>query len=225
MNSKQLAANKALEKVKDGMTVGLGTGTTAYFAIEGLAALVRAGLHIRTVASSVASENLAREAGIAVSDFSRIDCIDLYIDGADEVDARTNLIKGGGGALTREKILSFNSEKFLVIVDESKMVQELGKFPLAVEVLPFAFPFTLSHLEQLGCKASIRKKDATNFLTDNGNFIADCQFNSIPDPSDLNRSIRGIPGVVECGLFEHHFVDMLIVGNKDGTVREIAVGY
>lgn len=221
MNAKQAAAYKAVEAVKDGMTIGLGTGTTAYFAIEKLGMMVRDGLQLKAVGSSVATGDLARKAGITIVDFADVSRIDLYIDGADEVDADFNLIKGGGGALVREKIVSFNSAVFVVIVDSSKRVQTLGAFPLPVEVVPFAVNLTMQHLEKFG-RAVLRQKEGTNFISDNGNFIVDVHLGTIADPVALNAAINVIPGVVESGLFDGALVRRLIVGHTDGRVEVVA---
>ncbi|RDV14565.1 ribose-5-phosphate isomerase RpiA [Pontibacter diazotrophicus] len=219
MDAKKLAAESAVEYVEDGMTVGLGTGSTASWAIKALGEKVKAGLHIQAVASSVASEDLAKQYGIQLTDFSELSRIDVTIDGADEVDAQCNLIKGGGGALLREKIIAYNSSQFIVVVDESKLVRTLGKFPLPVEIVPFAAELTLKQLKNLGCETSIRQKDGKNFVTDNGNLIADCFFNQIEVPELLNNSILLIPGVVESGLFLHPKVHRVIVGYADGTLH------
>ena len=138
MIAKQMAAEHAVQYVTDDMTVGLGTGTTSAFAIKAIGQKIQQGLNVKAVASSIESEQLAKDAGITIVPFSHINIIDIYIDGADEVDEDLNLIKGGGGALLREKILAFNSKQFVVIVDEHKMFKQLGKFPLPVEVTPFA---------------------------------------------------------------------------------------
>ena len=142
MEAKRLAGEKAAEYVKDGMIVGLGTGSTAYYAIQKIGELVKQGLKIKAVATSTSSEQLARELGINLVTFAEVDSIDLTIDGADEVDPHWNLIKGGGGALLREKIVAAASKQLIVIVDESKVVAQLGKFPLPVEVVPFGFEQT-----------------------------------------------------------------------------------
>jgi ribose 5-phosphate isomerase A len=221
MNAKQAAAYKAVEAVQDRMVVGLGTGTTAYFAIERLGEMVRSGLHIKAVGSSKATEDLARKSGIEIVDFAAIRSVDLYIDGADEVDAHFNLIKGGGGALVREKIVAFNSKQFVVIVDSSKRVQTLGKFPLPVEVVPFATNLTMQHLEKLGGNAVLRQREGKPFISDNSNFIVDVQFAKIENPLALNAAINVIPGVVESGLFAGTMVHSVLVGNEDGNVEEI----
>lgn len=221
MDAKKIAAEKATSYVRSGMIVGLGTGSTALFAIEAIGKMVNQGLSIKAVASSVASEQKAKHAGITISPFDQMEQIDIYIDGADEVDANLNLIKGGGGALLREKILAFNSREFIVIVDSSKLADSLGHFPLAVELTPFAFQLTLRSLEKLGCTATIRQANKKNYLTDNGNLIADCEFKKITDPEKLDHSIRLIPGVVENGLFLKSMVSKVIVGYENGDVKLI----
>ena len=218
MNAKKTAAYKAIEAVEPGMVVGLGTGTTAYFAIEGLGERIKKGLQLKAVCSSVATEDLARKAGIEIVPFEIISGIDLYIDGADEVDVHFNLIKGGGGALVREKIVAFNSKQFSVIVDNSKRVEALGRFPLPVEVVPFAVTLTMQHLEKLGGVATLRQRDGKTFISDNGNFIVDIQFGKIENGVALNAAINQIPGVVESGFFPAAMVSRVIVGYDDGRV-------
>jgi len=222
MNAKQAAAYQAVEAVKAGMVVGLGTGTTAYFAIEKLGERGRDGLLVKAVCSSATTEDLARKAGIEIIEFSTISNIDLYIDGADEVDEQFNLMKGGGGALVREKIVAFNSKQFIVIVDSSKRVQTLGKFPLPVEVVPFAVNLTIQHLEKLGGRAVLRQKEGKTFISDNGNFIVDVHLAKIENPVAMNAAINVIPGVVESGLFDGKMVHQVIVGYEDGRVETIA---
>lgn len=221
MNAKKAAAYQAVEAVQNNTVVGLGTGTTAYYAIEKLGDLVRNGLRVKAVGSSVATEDLARKAGIEIVDFATIQSIDVYIDGADEVDAAFNLIKGGGGALVREKIVASNSNAFIVIVDSSKQVSRLGRFPLPVEVLPFAMNLTLQQLQKLGAKGTLRERDEKIFISDNGNYIIDLQFGVIDDPVALNAAINIVPGVVESGLFPGSMVTKIIVGHDDGQVSVI----
>lgn len=220
INPKQIAAEKAVESIEDGMIVGLGTGSTAYWAIQKIGERVRDGLNIQAVASSTISEDLANELGIPVIPFADVETIDLTIDGADEVDANLQLTKGGGGALLREKLLAANSRRFIVIVDESKVVDTLGAFPLPVEIVPFAHELTVRKLQSLGCELTIRQKDGENFITDNGNLITDCRFGSITDPLTLHTQLNLIPGVVENGLFVG-LTSQLIVGHSDGrlTIR------
>lgn len=221
METKRLPAEKAVSYLNDGMTVGLGTGSTTFWAIQKIGERVKQGLKIKAVSSSDRSETLARELGIPLISFDDVRQIDITIDGADEVDEKLNLIKGGGGALLREKILVYNSKKFLVIVDESKLVKQLGKFPLPVEIIPFATNLTLEHLKKLGCEPSIRTDKDHTYKTDNGNLIADCQFNHIPDPLAMELKIKSIPGVVDTGLFMNELVSSVFVGCKDGTVKII----
>lgn len=217
--AKKAAAYKAVEAVTNGMIVGLGTGSTSHFAIERLGALARAGLQLQAVCSSIATEVLTKKAGITLIDFSQIDVVDIYIDGADEVDAHFNLIKGGGGALVREKIVAYNSKTFIVIVDASKRVQQLGAFPLPVEVVPFAVNLTMQHLKNLGENAVLRQRDGKPFVSDNGNFIVDVQLDRIANPVALNETINAIPGVVESGVFAGSMVSRVIVGFDDERVE------
>ncbi|KRF02479.1 ribose 5-phosphate isomerase [Paenibacillus sp. Soil766] len=202
------------------MIVGLGTGSTAYWAIQGLGARVQNGLHIQAVATSVASENLAKELGIPLIPFADISEIDVTIDGADEVDPAWHLIKGGGGALLREKIVAFSSKKLIIVVDESKVVAQLGAFPLPVEVVKFGYELTNRKLRALGCEPTVRVVDNRPYVTDNGNYIIDCRFDSIPRPPELHQAINGIPGVVENGLFIG-LASQVIVGYKDGSVGRL----
>jgi ribose 5-phosphate isomerase A len=218
MNAKKAAADKAVEFVADGFVVGLGSGSTSEWAIRRLAERFQDGLRIKAVASSKVSEQLAIELGIPIIPFSQVTEIDVTIDGADEVDHEFNLTKGGGGALLREKLLAFNSKKMIVIVDESKVVNKLGKFPLPIEIVPFASGLTLRHLEALNSKAILRMKNNQPYITDNGNYIADCWFEVIAEPKDLNVQIKSIPGVVETGLFIQ-MTETVIIGNVEGTTR------
>jgi len=219
MTAKQLAAERAVQFIKDGMTVGLGTGSTSAFAIEAIGRKIQQGLRATAVASSTGSEQLAQTAGITVVNFSEVKTIDIYIDGADEVDKDLNLIKGGGGALLREKILAFNSNEFVVIVDEFKLVTYLGKFLLPVEVTPFAIELTIKQLQKLGCTTIVRQREGKPYITDNKNFIVDCKFKKIEQVEKLQQLIDEIPGVVENGLFLNNMVNKLIVGYENGKVK------
>jgi ribose 5-phosphate isomerase A len=218
MNAKKAAAEKAVQYVKVGMIVGLGSGSPSYWAIHNLGQRVKEGLKIMAVASSKSSEDLAKQWGIPLVSFAEIDVIDITIDGADEVDPEYNLIKGGGGAHLREKILASNSNKLIVIVDESKLVSKLGKFPLPVEIVPFASELIIKKLEALHCKPLIRRVDEKEFITDNGNLIIDCMFNEIVNPKNISERLNSIPGVVDHGLFIN-MTDTIIVGKDDGTTR------
>lgn len=224
MIAKKIAAEKAVEYIRDGMTVGLGSGSTAFYAIQKIGERVKEGLKIKAVATSVKSENIARGLNIPVYQASEVESIDIAIDGADEVDQYNNLIKGGGGSLLREKIIAFASKKFHVMVDESKLSEKLGTFPLPVEIVPFAAELTLKHLKALGGDVSLRKVKEEIFVTDNGNLIADCRFGTITDPAKLDAQIKTIPGIVETGLFINRMVSSVIVGHKNGEVTERVTG-
>lgn len=217
---KRLAGERAAAYAKEGMAIGLGSGSTVYYAIQRLAERVRAGLNVRCIPTSSRTEELARELGLPLTDFSEVEELDLVIDGADEVDPRCNLIKGGGGALLREKIVASASRRVIIVVDETKLVERLGAFPLPVEVLPFGWEATLRRLERLGCRAARREQDGRPFLTDNGNYILDCHFGEIADPARLEREIDLIPGVVESGLFIG-LAERIIVGRAGETVEEL----
>jgi ribose 5-phosphate isomerase A len=219
MESKKIAAEKAAIQAKDGMIVGLGTGSTVFYAIQKLGELVQQGLSIKTVSSSVQSEKIATDLGIPSISFDQFEKIDLYIDGADEVDKNHFLIKGGGAALLREKILAYNSRRFVMVADESKMVDTLGRFPLPVEIISFAFELTLINLRKICPQVTVRQKDGTPVITDNGNLVVDCRFGMIPDPAALNMQLHAIPGVVETGIFDKSIVSEVIIGCNDGSVR------
>jgi ribose 5-phosphate isomerase A len=217
MDAKEVTAAKAVDYLRDRMVIGLGSGSTATWAIHKIAERVRDGLQVQAIASSVASENLAIELGIPMAS-SLIQKIDVTIDGADEVDDRNNLIKGGGGALLREKMLAYHSQTFIVIVDESKCVPQLGHFPLPLEVLPFAIGMTLAELSSLGLEPVLREKDGKKFLSDNGNLIIDCAGYKGDDPEAFNDRLYQIPGLIETGLFPSSLVDIVIIGGSDGSV-------
>lgn len=219
MNLKKIAAERAAEYIQDGMKVGLGTGSTAYFAICRLGERVREGLQIQAVATSEASDKLAREWGIPIIPFDQIGRLDITIDGADEVDPDFNLIKGGGGALLREKIVAANSDKLIIVADGSKVVQQLGQFPLPVEVVPFASEWTFQALEKLGCRPEWRMNEGERYLTDNGNLIADCRMESIVNAAELNVQLNMLPGVVDNGLFVD-MADTVILAKDDGSIDE-----
>jgi ribose 5-phosphate isomerase A len=223
MNAKKIAAEKAVEQIENNMIVGLGTGSTASYAIRKIGERVGQGLDIKAVATSIASEKLAMDLNIPIIPIRDVAFIDIAIDGADEVDAKGNLIKGGGGALLREKIVAFASKQFHVIVDQSKLTELLGKFPLPVEIVPFATRLTIKHLEALGCEPSIRKVKTEDFITDNGNLVVDCRFEKMGDPEALDAAIKKIPGVVETGLFPHTMVTSVIVGHENGLVSTLSL--
>lgn len=218
---KRLAAERAIEFVKDGQVVGLGTGSTAKFAIEGIAAKVREGFKITGIATSLATQRMAQGLGIPLTNLNDVPAIDITIDGADEVDGSLNMIKGGGGALTREKLVALASLKRVIIVDDRKLVSTLGEsWPVPVEVLPFAWTRSALMLNELGCAAQLRGTGDLPFETDNGNYILDCKFGQIKNPSEMEKRINLIPGVIECGLFIG-IADLLVIGFDDRVeIRE-----
>jgi ribose 5-phosphate isomerase A len=222
MNAKQLAGETAVNFLESGMTIGLGTGTTAYWAIEKIGEKVnREGWKVKAIATSIGSEDLARSLRIPIVDFSSVKSIDVTIDGADEVDGHLQLIKGGGGALLREKIVATNSKQMIVVADESKQVKTLGRFPLPVEVVHFGWERTFEKLQLLGCEAKRRMKGTEPYLTDNGNYIVDCAFGEIKDPPGLSELVNAITGVVDNGLFIH-IATKLVLGFNSGETRIIS---
>lgn len=217
-NPKQVAGYYAADLVEDGMMVGLGTGSTAWFAIERLGQRVSAGLSITAIPTSEASDKQARSLGIEIVSFEGVSAIDITIDGADEIDPNFHMLKGGGGALLREKVVASITRRQVCIVDPTKQVERLGRFPLPVEVVPFGLPVVKRRLEQMGATCHIRKtKDGSSYFTDNHNQILDCAFYPIEDPAGLEKAIKMLPGVVEVGLFIG-MAHTLIIGNPDGTV-------
>ena len=202
--AKELAAKKSLEFIDDGMVVGLGTGSTASCFIKLLAERVKRGLKIRGVPTSKTSKELAESLSIPVINFQQCPEIDVTIDGADEIAPGLALIKGGGGALLHEKIVASASKRFIVIADSSKVVTRLGKVPLPVEVIPTASPVVARKLVEMGIRSTIRRiNTGSEFITDEGNLILDCECGEIQDADALAASIRNIVGVVEHGLFLH----------------------
>jgi len=219
-NLKQKAGEYAARFVKDGMVVGLGTGSTVAYTIKKLGEAVKEGLRITGIPTSIESEKLARSSGIELSSLKEHPEIDLTIDGADEVNPDLDLIKGMGGALLREKIVAKASKVEIIVVDESKLVKVLGlKTPLPVEVLPFGLLATKKEVEKFGCEVMLRKSGESAFITDNGNYILDCKFESIREPHKLENALNNIPGVVENGLFLD-IADRVIVAKQKG-IEEI----
>ncbi len=199
---KEAAARASLKFVHDGDIVGLGTGSTAAYAIRFLGEQVRAGLKIRGIPTSVRTKELAASLGIPLTTLDEVQQVDVTIDGADEIDPALRLIKGGGGALLREKIVASASRRLVIVADSGKQVPVLGKFPLPVEVIPFAQALVAKSIAALGAAVKARQKaDGTVFVTDEGHNILDCSFGQIADPPALDRALKSIPGVVEHGLF------------------------
>ena len=206
--------------VQDGDVVGLGTGSTASIAVRLLGERVRAGLKIRGIPTSVETQRLATDLGIPLLTLDDVQEIDVTIDGADEVDPQLELIKGGGGAMLREKIIASASRKMVVVADSSKQVPVLGKFPLPVEVIGFAQPLVKKRIEALGASASLRTDHRGRpYITDEDHHILDCRFGQIPDPAALARELDSMPGVVEHGLFIGLASVALIA--RDGDVVEL----
>jgi ribose 5-phosphate isomerase A len=220
---KEAAARASLKYVRDGQIVGLGTGSTANFAIRMLGDRVREGMTIRGIPSSIASRDLATQVGIPLLTFDDAQQIDVTIDGADEFDPDLNLIKGGGGAMLREKIVAFASKQLVIVTDASKQVPVLGKFPLPVEVIEFAEPLIAKRISDLGAQVVQRKgKDGKSYVTDEGHHILDCYFGKIPDPPALARTLSDMPGIVEHGLFVG--MTSVVVMAKSGSVEEFRRG-
>jgi len=220
--AKKNAAQKAVGLIEDGWIVGLGSGSTVAYAVSSLGRRVREEkLNVLVVPTSYQTFFMAVKEGIRVTTLDEYSTLNLTIDGADEVDKNLNLIKGGGGALTREKIVAFASEKYVVIVDETKLVENLGlKNPVPIEVLPFASSLVEKELRKTWEKVKLRegKGKVGPVVTDNGNFIIDLYCGEIKEPEKLNMKLKNIPGVVETGLFLG-MTDILYVGKKDGEVQ------
>jgi len=198
---KLAAAQAAVKFVKDGDVVGLGTGSTTTFAINELGTRVREGLKIKAAASSIRTEELAKSLGIEILDLGRLSQIDISIDGADEFTASLDLIKGGGGALFREKIIASLSKNAIIITDASKKVEKLGAFTVPVEVIPLAYQYVFDQITKLGGKGILRTVANQTFITDNGNMIIDADFGLIDDPAKLASDLNQINGLLAHGLF------------------------
>lgn len=219
--AKEAAGHAAALLIKPGMLVGLGTGSTASCFIENLSRRCREeGLRISAVATSQQSEAQAKAQGIPLLEIDKLATLDVTVDGADQVDRAKQLIKGGGGALLREKVLASLSREMIVVVDEDKLVDQLGSFPLPLEILPFAHEAILFKIRNLGYQGEFRYKERGKyFTTDNGNYIIDLHFGSRPlDPKEDELILRSIPGVLETGLFLN-MAGRIIIGKKNGTVE------
>ncbi|MDG1486821.1 MAG: ribose-5-phosphate isomerase RpiA [SAR324 cluster bacterium] len=220
ISEKQRAAEAAVEYVKDGMIVGLGTGSTTEYAVKKLGERVRDGLAIRGIPTSDVTKVQAEEEGIPLIDFSETMYIDLTIDGADEIDVNLNMIKGGGAALLREKIVASASKEEIIIVSHEKFVKQLGSFPLPVEVIPFGWQIIFNQLETLGGSPDLRLKQGQPLRTDQGNYIIDCRFRQIIDAAQLEQRLNMIPGVVENGLFTGLCTRMIMAEGEKIVVKE-----
>ena len=198
---KKLAAERAADYIRDGMTVGLGTGSTARYLVDKVGAMVKEGLKIRAVTTSKATEARARELGIPVLDINDVESIDIAIDGVDEIDPDFNATKGGGGALFREKIVACLAKEVIWIMDESKYVDHLGRFPLPVEILPYGWKVTYRKLEALGYRPEMRLNGNALYVTDNGNYIADLRLTAPVNAEEVKRNLDNTVGVLETGQF------------------------
>lgn len=218
---KKKAGYLAASFVENGMILGLGTGSTAKYFIEKVIHRIKEeDLKVSAVASSQKSFDQAQKGGIPMVDINELTFIDLTVDGADEIDDQKRMIKGGGGALLREKIVASMSKEMVVIVDETKLVSLLGKHKLPVEVVPFAHQVTLHHIRKLGLSADFRRKETEDayYVTDNGNFIIDIHYASpLEDPEKQNSLLKKIPGVIETGFF-FHLAGRVIIAFKDGQI-------
>lgn len=224
--AKRGAGRRAAEYVTDGMSVGLGTGSTVLHTLERLAERIQEEhLSIRGIPTSIETESKAQELGIPLTGFAEVGSLDLTIDGADEIDGSLDMIKGGGGALLREKVVAAASKRQIVVVDRTKLVERLGlEVLLPIEVIPFARNNVVRWLEHLDAEPTLRVhgEHSAAYLTDNGNEILDCRFpGGIEDPADLERRLAAIPGVIESGLFVG-LCNIVIIGDDDGSteVRE-----
>jgi len=220
ISEKKLSAEAACDFIKDGMIVGLGTGTTAEFAVRKIGELVREGLSIRCIPTSNKTKILAESEGIPLINFSESMFIDLTIDGADEIDSDLNMIKGGGAALLREKIVASVSRKEIIVVNRSKMVDHLGEFPLPVEVVPFGWQVIFNQLESLHANPDLRLNKGHPLVTDQGNFIIDCHFRKIKNPKLLEHQLNMIPGVIENGLFINLCSKMILADGDQLIVKD-----
>lgn len=218
-SEKEMAARAGLKYVHDGQIIGLGSGSTATIAIRLLAERVRDGLTIRGIPSSVQSRDLALQLGIPLTTFDEYQQIDVTIDGADEFDPALNLIKGGGGAMLREKVVASASKQLVIVTDSSKQVPVLGRFPLPVEVIGFAEPLVAKKISDLGASVA-RRCDSSGkpYTTDEGHHILDCRFGEISDPPTLSRNLSEMPGVVEHGMFVG--MASVVLMAKAGAVEE-----
>jgi ribose 5-phosphate isomerase A len=216
---KEAAALAAVKRVRDGDIVGLGTGSTAAYAIRFLGERVQAGLKIRGIPTSIHTQEAAASLGIPLTTLDEFQKIDITIDGADEVDPKLRLIKGGGGALLREKIVASASRNLVIIADSSKRVSMLGKFPVPVEVIKFAEAVVANKIAAFGAEVVVRGASSGKpFITDEGNHILDCNFGQIPDPPALARKLENMPGVVEHGLFIG-MASAVLIGEGDQVIE------
>ena len=217
--TKKRAAVQSLTYVQQHMTIGIGTGSTVYWFIQELAKRVQEGLVCSCVPTSNATNMLAKQLGIPMLELNDVTKIDLTIDGADEIDRQLCLIKGGGGALLQEKMVAAASDKLIIIADGSKLVKQLGAFPLPVEVIPYGWKQVQQHIQSANSiTATLRTENEQPFITDHGHYILDCHFQEINDPGELSVTLNAIPGVVENGLFIK-MANQAIIADADGSLQ------
>ncbi|MGW8288799.1 MAG: ribose-5-phosphate isomerase RpiA [Candidatus Bathyarchaeia archaeon] len=219
--AKRGAALAAVQHAKDGFVVGLGSGSTAAYVIEEIGRLIREeSIQVMGVPSSSQAMMVAVQSSVPLTTLDEHPVIDLDIDGADEVDGRLDMIKGGGGALTREKIVAHAAKQVVIVADETKLVEKLGAFKVPVEVLPFALATVKAEITKLGGKPFLResKGKVGAVVTDNGNYILDVDFGLLPDAEELNRQLKLVPGVIETGLFIR-LADLVYLAKPDGIIK------
>lgn len=222
--AKRAAGEAAANLVKDGMLVGLGTGSTTAFFIDRLAERCRQGLKITAFATSKKSQQQAKEKGIPLLESNKLERVDLTVDGADEIDPQKRMIKGGGGALLYEKIMASSSNEVVIIIDKGKLVKKLGKMPLPVEIVPFGYRSTLLRMKKLGFDVKMRMSDSNElYLTDGGHYIGDIHFlKPLDNPEQVNQQLLNLPGIIETGFF-FHLAGRVIIGYEDGHTEELSV--
>lgn len=218
---KERVGRAAAAEVQPGMTIGAGTGSTAYWFIQALGERVREGFSVVAVPTSAQTSILLNDNQIPVIGLNEVNQLDLVVDGADEIDPQLQMIKGGGGALLQEKMVAVAGKRRLYIADESKLVPQLGPFPLPVEVIPFGYKQVQAIIEkQYGIETRLRHRDGKVFLTDHGNFIIDCSFKLMSDLSAMNIFLNNIPGLVDHGLFLN-IADEALIGYTSGEIRHL----
>jgi len=218
----QLVAEYSLKYVKDGMNLGLGSGTTVNLMLRKLGDMVKQGLKVKGIPTSRKTELLAKEVGIPLVDFSIINNVDLTIDGAKEIDRTFAMIKGGGGSFFREKLVAEASKRMIIIAERSKVVESLGSLPVPVEITPFAWESTIQRLKKLDCKVELRMTNNAPIISDNGNYIVDCKFESITDAHKLDRTLKLMTGVLETGIF-CGYADLLITMNEHHEIEILEI--
>jgi ribose 5-phosphate isomerase A len=218
---KQLVAKQAAQLVQNNMTVGIGSGSTVYWLIMELGSRVKKGLFFRAIPTSKKTASLCAQQNIPLAELNDVTALDITIDGADEIDPNLQLIKGGGGALLQEKMVAAASRELFILADETKLVKQLGKFPLPLEVIPFGWKQVQRHIQETWqVKASLRIENDQPFVSDHGHYILDCPFHKIENPDILTYELNAIPGVVDNGLFVN-MADLVLIGHADGRTETL----